>query len=117
MSRWLRALVIALLLPAYSLAAVGVGEFLPANLGAGTVLIEGHENPESLGDGFAENVADLVFELGDTSDDAAELPTAAMLISFAAPLPDDILAAIDARPPVNTPESPLRPPKVPALRV
>eukprot|EP01136_Pigoraptor_vietnamica_P005634 Opistho-1_new@37540 len=114
MSRWLRALVIALLLPAYSLAAVGVGHFVAATADSAEVLIEGHQNPESLADGFADNVLDLMFELGDTSDDAAELPMTAAPLLLAGSLPGDVTVAPDAAAPLNTPDRLLRPPKATA---
>jgi hypothetical protein len=116
MSRWLRALVIALLIPAYGLAAAGVAVFAQVASGDGQVLIEGHQNPESLDDEFAGNVADLAFELGDTSDDAAELPTTAPALPPAVPAPSAALCAPDPRPPANTPDPLLRPPKSASLR-
>jgi hypothetical protein len=117
MSRWLRALVIALLIPAYGLAAIGVAAFVPTDHGVGQVLIEGQQNPESLSDGFSGNVADLSFELGDTSDDAAELPAALTQAALTAPPGATLPTAADARPQAKQPEQPRRPPKAIAPRV
>lgn len=116
MSRWLRALVIALLIPVYGLAAIGVAAFAPADNGEGQILIEGQQNPESLSDGFSGNVADLSFELGDTSDDAAELPAALMQALLAVPPGATLPPAPDARPQAKQPEQPRRPPKATAPR-
>jgi hypothetical protein len=110
MSRWLRAFVIALLLPAYGLAAVGVVAFTSATSGAGNWQIEGQQNHESLGDTFEGNVADLAFELGDTSDDAPEFPMTVRSPLVLACAPEGFAAISDARTPTNAPDSALRPP-------
>ncbi|MDC6171310.1 hypothetical protein, partial [Paucibacter sp. XJ19-41] len=106
MSRWLRALLIALLIPIYGLAAVGI--VAPDDANAGQLRIEGHQNPEALGDSFSGNVADLAFELGDTSDDVSEIPPPASLLTAPAPAPTAVLSAADSRPPTSRAETPLR---------
>lgn len=114
MPRWLRALLIALLIPVYGLAAVGI--VAPDEANAGQLRIEGHQNPEALGDSFSGNVADLAFELGDTSDDVSEIPPPESLLTAPAPAPTAALSAVDPRPPTSRAETPLRPPKADALR-
>jgi hypothetical protein len=112
----LRILVIALLLPAYCLAAVGVGKTLPYSAGADSVLIEGHTNPEHLGDDRAANVDDLFLELGDTSDDLAEVLTpnwACLPTSF---LPQAVPAGAAEQATGRTPDKLLRPPIAAAPR-
>ncbi|HEY0957399.1 MAG TPA: hypothetical protein VGE36_21795 [Roseateles sp.] len=78
MLRWFRLLVIALLLPAYGLAAIGVPAFAP-----GDAQVSASEEPAPP----VDDVAALIAELGDTSDDASDhcpSPTATLA---ATPLP------------------------------
>jgi hypothetical protein len=112
MPRWLRTLFIALLLPAYSLAAVGVCEYLPVVAGVGAVQIEGDQNPASFDEGLAGHVEGLVLELGDTSDDAAELPTPVPSHQYASPAPEGVSVYSDDKPPISSAERLLRPPKL-----
>lgn len=110
MLRCLRVLVIALLLPAYCLAAVGVGKSLPYSAGADSVLIEGHTNPEHLDDDRAANVDDLFLELGDTSDDVAEVLTQGCACWPSSSLPQAIPAGAAEQARARTPDKLLRPP-------
>lgn len=110
MLRCLRVLVIALLLPAYCLAAVGVCKALPNSAGADSVLIEGHTNPEHLDDDRAANVSDLFLELGDTSDDVAEVLTASWAYVPSSFLPQAVPAGAGAQARARMPDNLLRPP-------
>ncbi|MDY0747124.1 hypothetical protein SNE35_21635 [Paucibacter sp. R3-3] len=110
MSRMLRALVIALLLPAYCWAAIGVDAFVPAQSKAGLAVLEMSE-PAAPGVDLSDQVADLVSELGDTSDDAPELLTTLPAVSAVVLSAADVPHAPNARPPVNTPDRLLRPPR------
>ncbi|MCU7370558.1 hypothetical protein PEC18_06625 [Paucibacter sp. O1-1] len=114
MPRWLRALLIALLIPIYGLAAVGI--VAPDDANAGQLRVEGHQNPEALGDSFSGNVADLAFELGDTSDDVSEIPAPASLLSVQAPAPIAVLGGADARRPTGSADTLLRPPRAGSRR-
>jgi hypothetical protein len=102
MSRWLRALIIALLIPCYGLAAAGVAVFAQS--------ASGDEQVATLGQGAGLNV-DLASEMDDTSDDAAELPTTAVAAPAATPVPSQVFSAPDSRPPANATAPLLRPPK------
>lgn len=94
-TRWFRLLVLALLIPAYGLAAAGVALSLSTATVVGAamadaattpdavpqagpaLLVEGHAHPAPLSQLAAghddADVLSLIFELGDTSDDMPEL--------------------------------------------
>lgn len=91
-TRWFRLLVLALLIPAYGLAAAGVALSLstatvvdaaladaattPAAVpqAGSALLMEGHAHPALFISGHDDaDVLSLIFELGDTSDDMPEL--------------------------------------------
>lgn len=94
-TRWFRLLVLALLIPAYGLAAAGVALSLSTATvvdaaladaattpdavpqAGSTLLVEGHVHPAQLAQLAADHddvdVLSLIFELGDTSDDMPEL--------------------------------------------
>lgn len=112
----LRALVITLLVLAYGLAAIGVAKFTPISAGAGHLVVEGQQNPESLSDEFLGNVADLAYELGDTSDDMAEVPMPVAVLRLASTEPERFHAAHDGRPLRDRQDSLLRPPNRAASR-
>jgi hypothetical protein len=112
----LRALVITLLVLAYGLAAIGVATFTPTSAGAGVLVVEGQQNPESLTDGFLGNVADLAYELGDTSDDMAEVPMPVTVLRLASVEPERFHAVHDSRPLKDRKDSLLRPPNGAASR-
>ncbi|NCT85179.1 MAG: hypothetical protein GXC94_18680 [Comamonadaceae bacterium] len=100
MLRWFRLLVIALLLPAYGLAAVAT----PPLPDSEAVLMAG-EAPAS-----AADIAALIAELGDTSDDMSDhcLPHAADL---AVAQPPAAPPSLGRRLAVDAPlAQPLRPP-------
>lgn len=104
MLRWFRLLVIALLLPAYGLAAISVPS---ADESSAPVQIDRGDEPAPT----ADDVAALIAELGDTTDDLFDhcLPDAAPLAAApppAAPVSLGRRLAIDARL-----ARPLRPPR------
>lgn len=79
--RRFRLFILALLIPAYGLAAVGVAGFLPGtDSSAERMVVDGHGLPallaslaaaEASGDADDERL-ELIFELGDTSDDISD---------------------------------------------
>ncbi len=74
MTRWLRILVLTILLPAYGIAAAGVTGFAAGVAHAQHLLVDGQPIDPALadtasGDDQAADIASLLFELGDTSDD------------------------------------------------
>ena len=74
-TRWLRILVLTILLPAYGIAAAGVTMFAAGVAHAQHLLVDGQPADPSLApntsseDDHAADIAALLFELGDTSDD------------------------------------------------
>ncbi|OWQ83404.1 hypothetical protein CDN99_26525 [Roseateles aquatilis] len=75
MTRWLRILVLTLLLPGYGIAAAGVTMFAAGVAHVQHLLVDGQPadpGQAATGDGATGDDADvaaLLFELGDTSDD------------------------------------------------
>ncbi len=75
MTRWFRILVLTILLPAYGIAAAGVTMFAAGVAHAQHLLVDGQPADPSLApntssdEDHAADIAALLFELGDTSDD------------------------------------------------
>ncbi|MFT7772598.1 hypothetical protein [Roseateles sp.] len=103
MLRWFRLLVIALLLPAYGLAAVVAPSLPDSDMTAPSSLTEEPASP-------ATDIAALIAELGDTTDDMSDhcLPHVTAIVAappLAAP------ASLGRRLAVDAPlAQPLRPP-------
>ncbi|WP_343627400.1 hypothetical protein [Roseateles sp.] len=132
MTRWLRILVLTILLPAYGIAAAGVTSFVSGLTQAEHLLVDGHPVTPSLAksatpasttpsddgrpgvtlpDADADGIASLLHELGDTSDDMPDhckpdaepvRLTQAQLIPLATPEPHA---------PDIWPQPPRRPPR------
>ncbi|HEY1128001.1 MAG TPA: hypothetical protein VGF12_01235 [Roseateles sp.] len=104
MLRWFRVLVIALLLPAYGLAAVVAPSYPDSDVTA----------PSSVGEEPASSSSDilvLIAELGDTTDDMSDhcLPHT---VAIAAAPPLTAPASLGRRLAVEAPlAQPLRPPR------
>jgi hypothetical protein len=118
-TRWLRILVLTILVPAYGIAAAGVTMFAAGVAHAQHLLIDGQPadpaiaSPASAAtsDDHAADIASLLFELGDTSDDMPDhcKPDAAPMRLAApvwAPLP-----APRCHEPQRSPQPLLRPPR------
>ncbi|MFX1682364.1 hypothetical protein PV762_24360 [Mitsuaria sp. CC2] len=79
MTRWFRILVLTILLPAYGIAAAGVTMFAAGVSHAQHLLVDGQPADPAVAaiasaqsgadDDQAADIATLLFELGDTSDD------------------------------------------------
>lgn len=121
MTRWLRILVLTILVPAYGIAAAGVTMFAAGVAHAQHLLVDGQPaDPSALpalpppaadDDEHAAEVAKLLFEHGDTSDDVPDhcKPEPARVRSSAPQLPP--LAAPLLHEPQRTPQPLLRPPR------
>lgn len=118
MTRWLRILVLTILVPAYGIAAAGVTMFAAGVAHAQHLLVDGQPADPALAastasadDDHAADIASLLFELGDTSDDMSDhcKPDAAPMRLAApswAPLP-----APRCHEPQRSPRPLLRPPR------
>ena len=96
-TRWLRILVLTILVPAYGIAAAGVTMFAAGVAHAQHLLVDGQPSGPAApqGDQADADIASLLFELGDTSDDVPDHYQPGI-----APLP-----LIEPAPPVLLPES------------
>ncbi|MDH0863542.1 hypothetical protein [Mitsuaria sp. GD03876] len=114
MSRWLRLLVLTILLPAYGFAAVGVPMLATGVAQAQPAAVDVPSTAPAIDTSHDEHEADiasLLLELGDTSDDMSDhcKPDAApmrLASPRCAPLP-----APRSLEPQRSPQPPLRPPR------
>lgn len=81
MTRWLRILVLTILVPAYGIAAAGVTMFAAGVAHAQHLLVDGHPadpaaaaiaTSQASADDEQADITALLFELGDTSDDMSD---------------------------------------------
>jgi hypothetical protein len=120
-TRWLRILVLTILVPAYGIAAAGVTMFAAGVSHAQHLLVDGQPvdptvaaittSQASVDDAHAADVAALLFELGDTSDDMPDHCKPDTRPLRVAPPQVSPLPTPQLHEPQRCPQPPLRPPR------
>ncbi|WP_431260811.1 hypothetical protein ACQ86G_12270 [Roseateles chitinivorans] len=125
MTRWFRILVLTILVPAYGIAAVGVTMFAAGVAHAQHLLVDGQPDYPAVAAitaaqasadddhaaGLSADVAALLFELGDTSDDMPDHCKPDTRALRVAPPQVSPLPTPQLHEPQRCPQPPLRPPR------